>query len=871
MATVLHPRLLRGIVAATLVTTLLCLTLPFAAKAQSETTTPGCPTVPVSLSNESFESPVIDAKERKTVDGSTVTGWIGTGETGKVTLLANGWTDINAAVGRQFAQLSGTQPRLSQDLATVPGTSIAWGLSHRAVNGTASMRVLIGSPGAEGKEQAVLTDPTTWTRHGGTYKVPDGQTITRITFVPTTSSAPDANLIDAVSLGTASCVAASVSLTPSTPVAVEGVITQTAVIRNTGGSPTNDVVLNVTMSKTVEYVKDSATPAGVFGLTPDTLLIRPVGALGVPGVILPTESVVVSWQERILPAASDSVISIPASVTAVDAFDVKSVTPNEITTVVVRPSSDIQVSQQFSPSLVASGGTTTLSFSAKNQGPSDATGVSVVEEIPTGLTLTGPVPSGCVNAGRTITCTVGLLANGDSRSWQLPLTAPSTGSPLIVRSNVFARANGSDPSGDNNRTVEALSVAPPSAPTLEANVSPSPLIGTAGGVATVSVDVMNVGSTPGASPLTVTGSFPTGFTPLFVVGFPPTGAPAPTCTASPATCSFPGLAAGASARVEFRGVLSSDIADGSTLTGSVQTAGIGAATVTSPVVFSVNAQSTLALDERIVGPLSAGSPITKLVTVVDGGPSMARESSVFIPLPKEATSIDTPKNCTSAFGGLACSLGDIDEGTFVSTAISFQMPNTGGTIADGARAATSTPMPNPVVDRNSSTQFVGPVADLYVKLTGIDPSTAIGDAVSFTIDVTNRGPGEATSVQVLTDPKLTGLRFDSALAERGVWNPNLALWEIPSLAPGASVRLRIEATGTRTSSASLAVLARSDNPDIAAIDNTAIASLDVLAAAAPETKSSGTNWILPVLLGIGALIFIAACVYLFVQWRRNKS
>lgn len=223
------------------------------------------------------------------------------------------------------------------------------------------------------------------------------------------------------------------------------------------------------------------------------------------------------------------------------------------------------------------------------------------------------------------------------------------------------------------------------------------------------------------------------------------------------------------------------------------------------------------------------------------------------------------------FGGLACSLGDIDEGTFVSTAISFQMPNTGGTIADGARAATSTPMPNPVVDRNSSTQFVGPVADLYVKLTGIDPSTAIGDAVSFTIDVTNRGPGEATSVQVLTDPKLTGLRFDSALAERGVWNPNLALWEIPSLAPGASVRLRIEATGTRTSSASLAVLARSDNPDIAAIDNTAIASLDVLAAASPETKSSGTNWILPVLLGIGALIFIAACVYLLAQWRRNKS
>ena len=871
MATVLHPRFLRGILAATVVTTLLFLTLPMADRAQGETVTPSCPTVPVALSNDSFESPVIEANERRTVDGSSLIGWIGSGDKGKVTLLANGWTDINAAVGRQFAQLSGSPARLSQDVATVPGTSLAWALSHRAVNGSASMRVLLGAPGSEGKEQAILTDTTTWTRHDGTYKVPDGQTITRITLLPVDGSAPDANLVDEVSFGTASCVSASISQTPTTPVAVEGIVTQTAAIRNTGGSPTNDVVLGVTLSKTVEYVENSSTPAGTYGVVPDTLLIRPVGALGVPGVILPTETVVVSWQERILPAASDSVITIPASVTAVDAFDRKTVTPDENTTVVVPPSSDIQVSQQFIPSLVAPGGATTLSFTATNDGPSDATGVSVIEELPSGLTAAGAPPAGCVLAGRTLTCTVGALANGDSRTWQMPLIAPSTASSLIVRSALIARSNGTDPSADNNRSVEALSIAPPASPTLEANISPSPLIGTAGGVATVAVDVMNVGSTAGTAPLVVSSAFPAGFTPLFVVGTPPSGAPAPTCSASPAQCTFPGMAAGASARVEFRGVLASDLADGSSFTANIQSSGIGAATVTSPVVFSVNAQSTLAVDERIDGPVSAGSPITKLVTVVDGGPSMAREASVFIPLPKDATPFDTPPNCSSAFGGLVCTLGDIDEGSFVSTEISFQLPNTGGTIADGARAGTTTPMPNPVVDRNTSTTVIGPVADLFVKVTGMNPATDVGDAVSFTIDVTNRGPGEASAVQVLTDPKLTGLRFDSALPERGVWNPNLALWEIPSLASGATARLRIEATGTRTSSTSLSVFARSNNPDIAAIDNTAIAPLDVLAAAAPETKSSGSGWLMPVLLGIAALIFIAACVYLFLQWRKNKS
>ena len=870
MATRLHPGILRAILSATVVTTLLSLSLVHTPSALGEVTTPDCAIVPVALSNDSFESPVVDREERRTVNGSAVTGWIGSGEKGNVTLIANGWTDINAAVGRQYAQLTGSPARLSQDVATVPGTSLAWGLSHRAVNGSTSLRVRIGSPGEKGKEQASFSDTTTWTRHGGTYTVPDGQTITRITLEPGEGAAPDASLIDEVSLGTPSCISASVSVTPSTPVSVEDVITQTAVIRNSGGSPTTDVVLGVTIAQTVEYVENSATPSGAFGLTPDTLLIRPVGALGVPGVILPTESVVVSWQERILPTASDSVITVPTTVTMIDAFNSRTVTSPVLTTVVVRPSSDVQVSQQFSPALVASGGATTLSFSATNEGPADATGVTVVEELPAGSTVTSPIPAGCVLASTTVTCTVGTLVSGETRTWEVGLTAPISQSALSARSTLSVRSNGSDPSSDNNRAIEVLSVSPPQAPTLEANVSPMPLIGTAGAIATASVDVMNIGSTSGAEPLTVSGSFPDGFVPLFVVGVPPANAPAPTCTASPAQCTFSGLTAGASARIEFRGVMRSDLGDGTSFNGTITAAGIGAAPVTSTVVFSVNTQATLAIDERIVGPTSAGSPISKLVTVVDAGPSMARDATVFIPLPKEATSIDTPPNCTPAFGGLGCALNEIDAGTFASTTITFQLPTTGGIIRDGARAETSTPMPNPVVDRNSSTTEIGPVADLFVKVTGIDPGTDVGDAVSFFIDVTNRGPGDATSVRVNTDPKLTGLRFDSALPERGVWNSNLWLWEIPTLAKGATARLRIEATGVRTSATSLSVLAQSDNPDIAAIDNTAIAPLDVLASAPPEPKSS-SGWLMPLLIGIGAVIVLGAGGYLFIRWRRNND
>ena len=866
-----HPLLVRAVLAATTVTTLLSVALLPSPQASGEATSPNCALVPVELSNGSFESPVVEPKERRSVNGSGVIGWIGSGEKGAVTVIADGWTDIDAAVGRQYAQLSGSPARLTQDVATVPGTSLAWALSHRAVNGSTSLRVRLGAPGEKGKEQAAFSDGATWTRHSGTYTVPDGQTITRITLEPGDGAAPEASLIDEVSLGTPSCISATISATPSTPVAVEDLITQTAVISNSGGSPTTDVVLGVTLNDTVEYVKDSATPDGVFGLTPKTLLIRPVGALGIPGVILPTESVVVSWQVRILPSASNSVITLPASVTSVDAFNTTSVTSEELTNVVVRPSSDVQVSQQFTPALVASGGATTLSFTATNDGPADATGVTVVEQLPSGTTITGSLPAGCAQAANTLTCTVGTLKNKEVRTWQVGLTAPTSPNPLLARATLSVRSNESDPSSDNNRTIEVLSISPPSSPTLESNASPVPVVATAGGIATAAVDVMNVGTANGSGPLTVSGSFPEGFVPVFVVGVPPEGAPTPTCTASPAQCTFPGLAAGASARIEFRGLMRSELADGSSFSGTITSAGIGAAAVSSTVVFSINAQATLAVDERIVGPTSAGSPVTKLVTVVDAGPSMARDASVFIPLPKEATSIDTPRNCTSAYGGLACALNEIAAGTFASTTVTFQLPPTGGIARDGARASTSTPMPGPVIDRNSSTTAIGPVVDLAVKVTGIDPGTDIGDAVSFFIDVTNRGPGEATSVRVNTDPKLTGLRFDSTLVERGVWNPNLSLWEIPTLAPGASARLRVEATGVRTSSASLAVLAQSSNPDIAAIDNTAIAPLDVLASAPPQSDESSSRWLLRVLLGLAAVVILGAGIFAVIRWRRHGN
>ena len=75
----------------------------------------------------------------------------------------------------------------------------------------------------------------------------------------------------------------------------------------------------------------------------------------------------------------------------------------------------------------ALGEAVTLTLSATNQGPRNATGVTVTDIVPTGFGI-GTLPAGCLLSGRTVTCTAtGTLNSGaTSSSFVVPLTAPGS-------------------------------------------------------------------------------------------------------------------------------------------------------------------------------------------------------------------------------------------------------------------------------------------------------------------------------------------------------------------------------------------------------------------------------------------------------------
>lgn len=138
--------------------------------------------------------------------------------------------------GNLFAELTAAQEgtAIYQDIATVPGTTLTWSLKHASLSDTHTdgMRVLIGAPGAETAQEATRTSTngngdslgpvgtlieTTasrlveigdgpllepeWETYEGTYTVPEGQTITRLTFENTQGiDRYSGNLLDDITL-----------------------------------------------------------------------------------------------------------------------------------------------------------------------------------------------------------------------------------------------------------------------------------------------------------------------------------------------------------------------------------------------------------------------------------------------------------------------------------------------------------------------------------------------------------------------------------------------------------------------------------------------------------------------------------------------
>jgi uncharacterized repeat protein (TIGR01451 family) len=183
-------------------------------------------------------------------------------------------------------------------------------------------------------------------------------------------------------------------------------------------------------------------------------------------------------------AAADRLAINNARVFAVtDDFDPSNNTA--FATTRITPFADLEAAAN-GPGIVAPGETAMLSFTALNNGPTAATAATMVLTIPTGLSVEA-VPNGCIEAGATMTCALGDLANGASATIEIEVRSARTPVPASRDTEVVVASNTADPIPEND--VDITPLATTAAPTID---SVTPGSGPDSGGTDVTIDGTNL-------------------------------------------------------------------------------------------------------------------------------------------------------------------------------------------------------------------------------------------------------------------------------------------------------------------------------------------------------------------------------------------
>ncbi|MFZ5876659.1 MAG: PKD domain-containing protein [Nitrospirota bacterium] len=203
---------------------------------------------------------------------------------------------------------------------------------------------------------------------------------------------------------------------------------------------------------------------------------------------------------------------------------------------------DLALAMTDSPDPVAVGANLTYILTVTNTGSVSATAVTLTDTLPAGVTFVSATPTfgSCTQASGTVTCDLGSMGGGVSRTVTIVVTPMSSGT---VANNASVFSNENDPNSSNNAASAITTVDPGADVSVTQTDVPDPVA--VGGTVTYSITVTNNGPDT-TSGVTLTDTLPTATT--FISVNPSQG----TCTAPSGgtfTCSLGSLSNGANATI----------------------------------------------------------------------------------------------------------------------------------------------------------------------------------------------------------------------------------------------------------------------------------------------------------------------------------
>jgi uncharacterized repeat protein (TIGR01451 family) len=125
------------------------------------------------------------------------------------------------------------------------------------------------------------------------------------------------------------------------------------------------------------------------------------------------------------------------------------------------PTADLSVTKTDAPDPVTVGSNLTYTVTVTNNGPDAATGVTLTDALPAGVTFVSvtPVAPTCTQAGGVVACDLGTLASGANTTVTIVVTPTQAGE---ISNGVTVTGKESDPDTENNTATAGTTVNPPS-------------------------------------------------------------------------------------------------------------------------------------------------------------------------------------------------------------------------------------------------------------------------------------------------------------------------------------------------------------------------------------------------------------------------
>ena len=502
----------------------------------------------------------------------------------------------------------------------------------------------------------------------------------------------------------------------------------------------------------------------------------------------------------------------------------------------------------------AEGDTVVFQIEITNNGQAQATGVSLTDTLPSGITFaSSSVTQGSYDANTGL-FTIGTLAVGDTAILTLTGTVDiGQGGNTLTNITTAATGDQPDPSSAGDDLEEAVTIEADADLVTIKSLASGDNTPAEGDTVTFQIEVTNNGSAQ-ATNVSLTDTLPAGIT------FASSSVTQGSYDATTGLFTIGTLAAGDSASLTLSGTV--DFGQGSNTLTNVTTAATGdqpdpstAGDDLEEAVFIGELADLVTIKTLASGDNTPaeGDTVTFQIEVTNNGQAQATGVSLTDTLPPGITfasssvtqgSYDTT---TGLFTIGTLAVGDTAILTLTGT---VDVGQGGNAITNVTSPATGDqPDPTTVGDNLDETIDVDPNADLVTvkTLASGDNTPDEGDTVIFEIEVTNEGTAQATGVS-LTDSLPAGITFVSSTVSQGSYDSTTGLFTIGTLGAGQSATILLEGTVDvgqgGNSITNVTTAATGDQPDPSTVGDELLETVDVNADAnliTVKTLASGDN------------------------------